>query len=123
MQAQGKAWELMAEENGVKVFKVTEEVHDTANDFHAEYVLLRLENTNASAVTVTWNHELYYDGTCRTCASSDEYSFEFHLEPGASVEGKAQVGAKNGLRIYSKFLTVKRSELTDFKIKNLTVTY
>jgi hypothetical protein len=120
-QSAAGSWELLQEKNGVKVFKMTKALHDNVNDFHAEYVLLKFENTNTTSVNISWFNELHYDGTCRTCGAVDEYTYEISLAAGAVKEGKAAVGKKDGLRIFSRFLNLDKSELTDFAVKSFEV--
>lgn len=65
--------------DGIKVYQKEIAFHDVTNDFHAEYVIFKFENTNDERLLLTWNFELHYDGVCRTCKKTNQSEYYTNL--------------------------------------------
>jgi len=121
-QAQETGWQLLKEADGVKVYAQKAEFHDTRNDVHNEYVLLKFENTLTADVTVRWKTEVSYDGTCYNCNDdSAEHLYELRLAAGEVRTGQAELSRDKTLTIFSRFLNLDKAELTSYNLTQFTV--
>lgn len=122
-QAQSTGWKLLKEATGIKVYAKTTEFHDNQNDVHAEYVLLKFENTLSEAATVQWKTEVSYDGQCYNCNDdSAEHFHELRLSPGEVRTGQATLKQEDkALTIFSRFLNLNKAELTNYNLTQFNV--
>jgi hypothetical protein len=115
-------WVTYAESQDVKVeIKRTDCRVNSGLD--KQYFLVKITNKTQSSVSVNWEMELFYNGSCKTCGI-DEYLWQIDLGPNGIAEGDCQVGSLNKLRLFSKFIDANYSsndELTGFQFKNLTI--
>lgn len=118
-------WELLTEQQGVKIF--TQKVQKPApnGDFRIEYLLFRYQNTNKTAVTLTYKLELWYGESCRSC--NVEYPSEYHLsislKPGETLSGKPGDASKTHSLLSRQMVTGSQQKgITKVVYQNLMVT-
>ena len=118
------AWQTYLENELVKIeYKFAD--CDPSKGLDNESVILRITNLSQSKVEITWLHELSYDGECKTCDYEEEYSYNFVLGPGESLEGECEYTTDKRLRIFSKFIDAaytKGQRLSSFRLGDLTIT-
>lgn len=114
-------WQLHSEKNNVFIKTQKAACNDVANGIHKELILLKFENTNAYAVNVSFRKELWYNGKCLNCDNiSEEHIINVSLKANEVLEGNCKSGKQ--LSIFSKMLNLKKSELTRFELKDISVT-
>lgn len=112
---------VIFQNNFVKITSSTEQCHDNQNGIHQEYTFLSLQNLSSQKLEVSYNKELWYDGKCINCIkSSEEYKFKVVLEPNQTLSGNCTKKEK-ALSIFSKFLNMKKAELTKFELRNIEI--
>lgn len=117
-------WKFMYEIQGVNFYYKVLECHDVPNNFHKEYVVLKVQNTNDTEMNVQWDIRMYYNGKCFNCEStSTEYHKSLNIAANVSVEGDCDPSGGKLLRIFSKFLNYEDpgSTLTNFELLNITI--
>jgi len=114
-------WQLYSELNGVQIFYKYVECNDVHNGIYSEYVYIRIINTTNVAMNISWDEEIWYDNKCFSCGKNPaEFHKEFTIDAGDIMEPSCKT--KRSLKIFSKFLNnTKASELTKFKLNNLTI--
>jgi hypothetical protein len=79
-----------------------------------------LNNTN-EAVEINFRKELWYNSQCTNCDSnSPEHDVKLKLKPNTANEGTCGTG-NPALKIFSKMLDMKKSQLTKFELKKISV--
>jgi hypothetical protein len=112
---------VIFQNNFVKITSSTEQCHDNQNGIHQEYTFLSLQNLSSQKLEVSYKKELWYDGKCINCIkSSEEYKFKVVLEPNQTLSGNCTKKEK-ALSIFSKFLNMKKAELTKFELRNIEI--
>lgn len=118
-------WEFLYEMDGVNFYYNVIECHDEANDYHREYIHLKLENTNDYDVVAEWDVIMYYNGKCLNCGEklSQEHHRVVTVSANSSVEGQCMDFGNKTLRIFSKLLNYNdpTSTLTKFELINRTI--
>ena len=114
-------WQLYSELNGVQIFYKNVECNDVHNGIYSEYVYIQLVNTTDVAMSVSWDEEIWRDNKCLSCGkNSAEFHKEITIKPGDIIEPSCKT--RRDLKIFSKFLNnISASELTKFKLNNLTI--
>jgi hypothetical protein len=119
------SWKSLKSQDGVEVEYKYSECHDDKNDIHKENVLLRFENTNSNSVKVSWDHLLWYDGTCKTCGGSNEYRFQLELDAKEVRKGDCDLGTPQKVQVFSRFLNPGNgrpdTELSGIQLADLRV--
>lgn len=116
-----KGEDVLFSNNKLTVKAITEGCNDVKNGINKEYVFLNFTNKTAKEITVTYYTELFYNGTCYSCNSKEEYTFTTVVPANGSVSGSC-VNKTQALAIFSKMLDgVKASQLTSYSIKNIVV--
>lgn len=93
--------------------------------FDQEAVVFKYTNHTEKKLTLNWHMHLYYAGVCRTCNSTDEYTYELtigHVEPSI---GDCSNEGNYTLKLFSKFIDpayTKGAQLTAFQFANLEFT-
>jgi len=114
-------WQLYSELNGVRIYSKKVECNDVHNGIFSEYVYFQIVNTTDVAMSVSWDEEIWRDNKCMSCGKNPaEFHTEFIIDAGDIIEPTCKT--KPELKIFSKFLNnISSSELTKFKLNNLTV--
>jgi len=114
-------WQLYSELSGIQIFYKNVECNDVHNGIDAEYVYLQIVNTTNVAMNISWDEEIWRDNKCMSCGKNPaEFHTEFVIDAGDVIEPTCKT--KRQLKIFSKFLNnISASELTQFKLNNLTV--
>lgn len=93
--------------------------------YDSEMLLLRFQNKSSQNLSVSWHSKQYYDGTCKTCSSPEEYGFSIDLEAQETEEGTCELDAAIELKIFSKFTDInyhgEPTSLTSFQLGELIV--
>ncbi len=94
--------------------------------YDQEKLLLRIQNTSETPITISWHSILEYNGECKTCDYPEEYGYSITLEPNETLEGDCSLEYRHELTYFVKFIDSRYkgfpSELTNFKMNNLTIT-
>ena len=114
-------WKSYFKNESVTIEYLYEECHNEQNGSHKQYVLLRISNISDKALEIKFTKEFWYDDKCTNCNSnSPEHQAILKLKPNSIDEGSC--GTSNtALKIFSKFLDMKKSQLTRFELKNISV--
>lgn len=123
---QSNEYKLIKEEQGIQIFAKEMDCHDNLNGIHQRFYNLQLINTTELPVTISWNIDTWYNGTCTTCgkAKTAENTYSVQLEPSASVEGSCDKDAIKGLKVYIKEINLNKSSvLSKFEISNFNVQF
>lgn len=116
-------WEVVSDEAGIIISKKLTRCVDVQEGFDSDYYLLKLENTSAKRVSVSWQNEKWYNGNCATCNSSENLGREYTLQPKEVLQGGCKMIDDNQLRVYVKHNNVEtNTKLSDFKITDLEIT-
>jgi hypothetical protein len=99
--------------------------------FNQEFVILKITNLTNNNLSVNWINESWYDKKCINCAENrtDEASNKVFIPANKIVIGDCSI--QDDLRIFSKFSdkienmpgVKKIVELTNFKLKNINISY
>lgn len=113
---------LYKEQDGIRITytKQQKQVNDSEI---MEYLILKIHNTNAYGVKLSWKLDIWYNGQCRTCdkPSPSGYEFQLDLKPGETVVGDINKDDLM-LKIWSKTIKPQREgELTKFDFTNFVV--
>ena len=93
--------------------------------FNKEQLILRFTNRTSGKLSVKWHSHNYYDKNCNSCNYPDEYTQEISMGPGQVLVGDCDIYSDKKLKIFSRFNDPnysKGSNLTSFKLDNLTIT-
>jgi hypothetical protein len=116
-------WQLYFSDGGVEVnYKFQDCDYNSGLD--EQNVLLKFTNTTSNTLELKWNIELYYDGVCKTCGNTTEYSRELTIEPGQSLEGVCARETDMRLKIFSKFIDpnyTRGARLSGFQLNSLII--
>lgn len=89
------------------------------------WALIKVVNTNDFDAEINFWYDKYLDGKCNGCGNYDEENKKVvPLQKNTSREGRCKPDSRRGpLEVFHKFTLLKQEgrELTDLKIKNLTV--
>lgn len=109
--------------NGVKISSQQVSCNIPSEGFEAEMVLLTIENTSDSVKTVRFSYELYYNGICSTCDSSNtEHSFIQVLNAHESVTGECLNRVNDGLSFLHHLPShLSEARLSSFELTNISV--
>lgn len=121
-----ESWTELTSLNGVTVQYKHADCSSEKNGVYKENVLLRFSNENEEAVSLEWDHEIWYDGNCRTCDVGDEeYHHQLELEGGEVQEGDCEAGTSQKFQIFARFLKsgngLPDTELTGLRLADLQV--
>jgi len=116
-------WKTYKEANGVIFSYKVIEYHDNHYDQHKEFFVLRITNTNDVAMHIHARKVLWYDGKCFNCnTESDEYTYDYTIQPGDEVTGVPMGKKGRKLVIFKRFLNKPEiPEVTKFEFENLIV--
>lgn len=120
------SWKLYKEISGLQIFSKELSCHDDQNGIHQQFIILQFVNSTSEPMNISWQKETWYDGKCTTCGkqASPENTYSLKLAPGESIEASCDKNSPAGLKIFSNFLnTVKGSYLTQFELKNISVSF
>ncbi len=113
-------WQTVSEKQNVTIQSKKADCNDVANGIHKELILLKFENKNSFPVNISFRKELWYNGNCINCNSnSNEHIISVTLKPNEILEGNCK--SSKQLQIFSKMLNLKKSELSHFELKDITV--
>jgi uncharacterized protein YcfL len=114
-------WKMKAEQENVLIKAKTVSCNDVANGTHKEVVLIQIENKAATPIEVSFKKETWYNNICTTCnKNSAEHKVTVQL--GANEIMESSCNSNKQLNIFSKMLDMKKSELTKFELKDITIT-
>lgn len=119
-------WKLYKEVTGLQIYTNDLNCHDNQNGIHNQFICFQFINNSNETMTVSWQHELWYNDKCTTCGrpANNENTYKIILAPGESIEGNCDKTSSSGLKIFSNFInTAKGSKLSKFEFKNLEVTF
>jgi len=114
-------WQSYFKNENITIEYRYEDCHDNQNGTHKQYLLLKVSNNTDKAIDVSFRKELWYNEACTGCeGNSPEHQVQLKMKPGAKDEGTC--GTSNpSLKIFSKMLDMKKSQLTKFELKNISV--
>lgn len=114
--AQNKdSWTLYKDFNGIKVYTLTDELHDISNGLHYEYVLLKIVNDSEKDKYLSISRTLYYDG--KKYSEDDNPINVLILPSGNTLSGNCYDRSPEYLKIFSRFLNyTDKPVLTGFDI-------
>lgn len=113
-------WQPVSEKQNVTIQSKKADCNDVANGIYKELILLKIENKNSFPVNISFRKELWYNGNCINCnTNSNEHIISVSLKPNEILEGNCK--SSKQLQIFSKMLNLKKSELTRFELKDITV--
>jgi len=119
-QAQSE-WQIKHEQQQVVIKEKKVACNDDFNGIHKEMVLLQFNNNSNTIVVVSFKKEMWFNNVCSNCdKNSPEHFINFQLNPNETIEATC-ISNKN-ISIFSKMLNMKKSELTKYELKDLTVT-
>lgn len=110
-------WKVYYHDSGVTIEYRYADCHDAVNGIHQQKIFLKFTSTAKSAVQVTFNRNLQYQGQP---ASGGDHSYSLVLKAGETVEGDCDSHNK-ALYIFSKQLNTTGSVLNTFVLSNITV--
>lgn len=118
------SWQVYTNHSDVKVeYKFSE--CDFNSGLDKELLIFKVTNKTSEEITLTWHIELYYGGSCNTCAYPSEYTRQVTIPANGEVEGTCTPYTNEPLNVFSKFIDpnyTKGSEaLHKFKLGNLTI--
>jgi hypothetical protein len=118
-----ESWQTYFKNETVIIEYRYEDCHDEQNGTHKQFVFLKVSNTSAEVVEISFSKEFWYNDKCTNCeANSPEHQVTLKLKPNSVDEGRC--GTSNtSLKIFSKFLDMKKSQLTKFELKNISVSH
>lgn len=118
----GEDWNLIHQENGVKIFTKTADCTDTSKGIASEYLLIKVANHNPEPITVRFSKAAWYDGKCTGCdASNREQNVELVIEGNSEREGNC-TGTDRSLKVFAKMIDLKNvRSLTAFKLLNVDI--
>ncbi len=113
---------LYKETEGIKITYTKQQKQINATEV-AEYVILKIANTNTYGVKLNWKLDVWYNGNCRTCdkPAPSGYEFELDLKPGEVVTGDINKDDLM-LKIWAKSIKPSREGgLTRFEFSNFVI--
>jgi hypothetical protein len=95
-----------------------------SNGTSYENIYLQFVNKTDQLIQIEWNGEHWYNGKCNGCEpGKTENHKTIVLNPNQTIEGSCTTSCDHALIITSKMLNREsRSELTDFNLRDITVT-
>ena len=116
-------FKLYSEVNGVQIYYRLAERHDLHNGIHATYIELQVVNTTSEKLNMSWNYDMWVDGSCITCEviNKEEYSHKLELKASDTIEGDCQAREQNELLLFIKYIDKDMRTLTDFELSNLSI--
>ncbi|HLP55712.1 MAG TPA: hypothetical protein VK151_11810 [Fluviicola sp.] len=101
---------------------------DTGSLSNQAIVLFRFTNLTDQSQTISWNKEIWRNGSCSNCHDLDspEGAFKVHLLPHESIEGDCSSKNTKALYIFRNFIQLtpgmSNQTLTGFRFQNLKTT-
>jgi hypothetical protein len=114
-------WQVKAEKSSVVIKEKKVACNDEANGIYKEMVMLQIENKSNTTVDVSFKKEMWFNNVCSNCdKNSPEHIVSVRIAANETTE--ATCNTNKNISIFSKMLNMKKSELTKFELKDLTVT-
>lgn len=114
-------WQLIKTTPQIQIFKKEVSCIDNVNGISMKKVLLKIDNLTSSAITVSWDNKLYYDGICRTCTGNPaENHISVNIPGNTLVEGLCS-GGNPKLTLYIEMIGMQSESLTSFELTNLSI--
>ena len=114
-------WKLIHSENGVNIYQKEADC-EIRNVPDEKRYLIKIENTNASAVDVEWDTKIWYNDNCINCNSnSAENHHSFRVEANSNLAGNCE-STESALYVFRSFIDLKSpTKLTKYELQNVTV--
>lgn len=93
--------------------------------FDNESIIFRYTNHTEGKLALNWHMHLYYNGTCRTCTSPQEYRYELIVGPNEPATGTCSMEGNIPMKVFSKFIDAtytKGAQLTALQFSDLEIT-
>lgn len=114
------SWQLAINKDGVNIYYKYSDCSDISNDFHPDYVLLKVENTNNYKAYVVWEYSTSYNGVQSRKKETDENVVQVFLDPNTSEEATCSKNQK--LKVFVKLKNSKSNQvLTNLIFDNLRI--
>jgi hypothetical protein len=114
-----KKWDIIYSTIDVTVY-ASKTLCDFNQGFDEHSVLLKVENNSATEVSVSWQLDLFYNGTCINCTQLNENKYTYTIAANSSTEGICDRDIVDGLRIFSSFEGYEAKQvLTGFELTNV----
>ena len=100
---------------------------DPKYGYDSEFVHLKITNKTSKQIKLSWYMDLYYNGDCKTCSSTDEYFYEVTLQPNEILAGNCDLQSDYQLKMFSKFIDSQYHGgniiLTSFQLRQLQLLF
>lgn len=120
-QQLNESWQLLDESNGVKVFAQKQKCAFSTSQMPLEFVFIRVENTTASTLNVSYQLASIYTEGCVGCDVNPETAININVPAGASVTSTCEEN-KPGLQVLVNNPNLKKGwsfqaiQLNGFKV-------
>jgi len=115
-------WNLVFENDQVKLFSKYTNCEIPEEGLYAEYILLKAENKTSETVHLSWYNDTYYPEGCSNCNHQRKDTKRIIiLDPKQAIEGNCLPGLNSGLKVFSKWLKMSNPRiLTQLTISEIT---
>ena len=91
-----------------------------------EIMVFKIVNTNAKEVSVSWDFDVWYGTSCRTCGmkgnQKKEYTHTLNVKANQTIEGTCSDKLNSGLMLYSGVKNKEnQKKLAKFEMNNLII--
>lgn len=116
-------WKTIYSENGIEISYKLDDCN-LEQGFKQRWYLVRVKNNSAKIKKVEWDVNSYNENNkCTTCDGSAEHHRVLKIDANGTLEGSCTLQCRNELKIVAKLLdAASKSEVTDLKLVNITVT-
>lgn len=112
-------WKIYFENDEIKIESKLLSCDKPAIDIHNSYVVLKITNKTAQAITVSFQKELWYNEICKSCNDLKEFQSVVTLNPTEIQEGSCDSKTKELKFFHSS--TDSKTKLTKFELKKIEI--
>ncbi|MDB3905329.1 hypothetical protein N9335_02510 [Crocinitomicaceae bacterium] len=108
------------EQNGIIIIAQLENCNNPSVGMEKDYIYFNIKNTNSFAVKFSFEQNLYFNNSCKTCEKKEEYSKDFVLKPNEVLSSSCNDLTSKSFKIFygSPWVSEK---LSKFVLKNIKI--